>query len=139
MRITFFIIASLLFCLPKSEAQVVTDEKLKVVFQLTSSDTLVHKAMIKQLTNFLNAAPNSKLEVVCHNNGINFLNAETTLQANKIKELSEKGVDFVACNNTLTERKIPKEKLLPQSRIVPAGVVEIVQKQNKKWAYIKAG
>lgn len=122
-----------------SSQTTVTTDPLQVVFQLTSSDTTVFKGLIKQLNNFLNAAPSSNIEVVCHNNGINFLISETTTQAEAIKSLNKKGVDFVACNNTLTDRKIPKEKLLPMSRIVPAGVVEIVLKQKLSWAYIKAG
>ena len=60
-------------------------------------------------------------------------------QAEKIKELSAKGVDFVACENTLRERKIARTELLDTCRTVPAGVVEIVIKQDAGWAYIKAG
>jgi intracellular sulfur oxidation DsrE/DsrF family protein len=123
----------------QSEAPVVTTKKLKVVFQLTTGDTLAQKALVKQLGNFLTAAPNAKLEVVCHNNGISFLQAAVTKQGEKIKDLSAKGVDFVACENTLRERKIKKEELLTTCRTVPAGVVEVVLKQDKGWAYIKAG
>ncbi len=116
-----------------------TTKKLKVVFQLTTSDTLAHKALAKQCQNFLNAAPNAKIEVVCHNNGITFLQTATTKQAEKIADLKAKGVDFVACENTMRERKIKREELLTVCRTVPSGVVEVVMKQDKGWAYIKAG
>ena len=122
-----------------STAPVVTNKKLKVVFQLTTNDTLAQKALVKQISNFLVAAPKSKIEVFCHNNGISFLQTNTTKQAEKIKELSAKGVDFVACENTLRERKIARTELLDTCRTVPAGVVEIVIKQDAGWAYIKAG
>lgn len=123
----------------QTETQVVTNKKLKVVFQLTTADTLSQKALIKQLNNFLKAAPNAQLEVVCHNNGITFLQSNVTKQAEGIKALAARGVDFVACENTLRERKIDKKDLLPEISFVPAGVVEIVLKQDKGWAYIKAG
>ena len=123
----------------QTESPIVTKEKLKVVFQLTSNDTLVQKALIKQLNNVLIAAPNAKIEVVCHNNGISFLQAALTKQTDGIKALHDKGVDFVACANTLRERKIKVEELLSACRIVPAGVVEIAMKQHKGWAYLKAG
>lgn len=121
----------------QNEAPAVTTEKLKVVFQLTSNDTLLQKSLVRQLNNFLTAAPRARLEVVCHNNGISFLQTAVTRQAEKIKELKARGVDFVACENTLRERKIRREELLSECRTVPAGVVEIVLKQKKKWAYIK--
>lgn len=123
----------------QTDAPVVTNKKLKVVFQLTTGDTLAHKALVKQLNNFLVAAPNAKLEVVCHNNGITFLQTDKTKQASGISALKAKGVDFVACENTLRERKIKREELMSECRTVPAGVVEVVLKQDAGWAYIKAG
>jgi intracellular sulfur oxidation DsrE/DsrF family protein len=134
----FLVLALPALAISQTEAPVVTTKKLKVVFHLTSNDTLVQKAMVKQLQNFLIAAPNAQLEVVCHNNGISFLQSAITKQGEKIVELKSKGVDFVACENTLRERKIKREELVPDCRTVPAGIVEVVMKQDKGWAYIKA-
>lgn len=114
-------------------------KKYKIVFQLTSSDTAVHRATLKQISNALAAAPNAKIEVVCHNSGISFLQTAKTIQADKIKELHSKGVIFAACENTLRERKIEKSEIVPEAIFVPAGIIEIADKQSKKWAYIKAG
>lgn len=123
----------------QNESQVMSLANHKIVFQLASDDTLVHKALMKQLTNIFKAAPNASVEVVCHNNGIKLLHAAHTQQAAKIKELKSRGVDFVACENTMRERKIKKEDLLPDIRTVPAGIIEIVMKQEQGWSYIKAG
>jgi uncharacterized protein len=114
-------------------------KKYKIVIQLTNSDTAVHRATVKQISNALIAAPNSKIEVVCHNNGISFLQSAKTLQGDKIKELKAKGVIFVACENTLRERKIDKSEIVPEAGFVPAGIIEVVDKQTKGWAYLKAG
>lgn len=111
----------------------------KIVMQLTSADTAVHRSIIKQIHNALSAAPKSKIEVVCHNQGISFLMASKTLQAEKIRELKTQGVVFAACENTMRDRKIKREELLPEAITVPAGVIEIVKKQRKNWAYLKAG
>ena len=123
----------------QSEPGVIITKKLKVVFHLTSGDTLVQKSLAKQLSNFLVAAPNAKIEFVCHNNGITFLQTTLTKQADKIRVLKGKGVDFVACENPMRERKIKREELVGECRTVPAGVVEVVLKQDKGWRYIKAG
>jgi hypothetical protein len=48
-------------------------KKYKMVIQLTNGDTAVHRATVKQMFNALTAAPNTKIEIVCHNNGISFL------------------------------------------------------------------
>lgn len=139
-----FLICFLALALPsmmsaQSEEQVVTTKKLKVVFHLTSNDTLVQKAMVKQLHHFLIAAPNAQIEVVCHSNGISFLQSAVTRQSEKISELKSQGVVFVACENTMRERKIKKEDLVPECGTVPSGIVEVALKQDKGWSYIKPG
>jgi intracellular sulfur oxidation DsrE/DsrF family protein len=121
------------------QAQNPDNTPYKIVFQLTSADTAVQRAVIKQITNVLNAAPKSQIELVCHNAGISILVTEKTYQAEKIKMLRAQGVAFVACENTMRDRNIKREALVPEATTVPSGIVEIVKKQRKKWAYIKAG
>ena len=124
---------------PSDAPKVATLKALKIVFQLTSSDTLVHKAMLKQVINALNAAPNAQIEVVCHNNGIEMLTISKTKQAKNIAELKAKGVVFAACENTLRERKIDKTEVVSEAIFVPSGIIEIVMKQEEGWSYLKAG
>lgn len=135
--LAFLLLATPLFA--QEAAPPVDKKQHKIVIQLTSSDSLVHKAVVRQIANILEAAPNSKIEVVCHSNGISLLLAAQTRQAGKIAELSGKGVQFVACQNTLRERKIKPEELVSQSGLVPSGVMEVIRKQEKHWAYIRAG
>ncbi|MDZ4748948.1 MAG: DsrE family protein [Saprospiraceae bacterium] len=123
----------------QSNAEVVSIGEHKIVFQLTSADTNVHKAMIRQLGNLLIAAPNAKVEVVCHSQGLDILRTNHTVVYPKIKELSAQGIQFVACENTLRERKISKEEIIAESGYVKAGILEIVMKQEEGWSYIRAG
>ncbi len=122
-----------------AQTDAVDNTRYQIVFHLTSGDTLAHKALVKQLNNLLRAAPKSRIEVVCHGMGIYFLVTEKTQQAAGIRDLKARGVDFVGCENTLRERKINRTELMQEVRTVPAGIIEIVKKQRKKWAYIKAG
>lgn len=142
MKHLLFLVA-LLLTIPSLQAQedapVIDRKQHKIVIQLTSNDTLVHKAVVRQISNILEAAPNSKVEVVCHSNGISLLLAAQTKQAAKIADLKSKGVAFMACQNTMRERKIKREELLPESGMVPSGVMEVVKKQEKGWAYLRAG
>jgi len=137
--ITCLALSLLAIHLSAQEVPAVDKKAHKIVIQLTSNDTSVHKAVVRQIANILEAAPNSKIEVVCHSNGIAFLLAAQTKQAAKIAELSSKGVAFKACQNTMRERKIKPEELVSQSGYVPSGVMEVVKKQEKHWAYLRAG
>ena len=127
------------FIQAQTSADVVSKDEHKVVIQLTSADTNVHKTMVKQLGNLLAAAPNTKIEVVCHSAGLDILRTKLTVVYPKLKELNGKGVKFVACENTLKERKISKEEIIPESGYVKAGILEVIMKQEEGWSYIRAG
>ena len=144
-KIPLFLLFFLVFALKMtaqittSTAQSVKDKAYKIVFQLTSSDTSVQKALIKQVGNALTAAPKSSIEVVCHSNGITMLQTAKTISADGIKALKAKGVVFAACENTLRERKIDKSEIVGEAVFVPSGVIEVVDKETSGWAYLKAG
>lgn len=111
----------------------------KIIFQLTSGDTTAHKQLIKQFNNILSVSPTTKIEVVCHGAGIDMLVSGKTIVEDKIKTLAEKGVVFNACEFSIKERKVDRSKIISVSGFVPAGIVEIVSKQEQGWSYIKAG
>lgn len=139
----YFLMAILAIVVHSVSAQSKTSDidmaEHKIVFQLTSADTTVHKMLVRQLGNVLAAAPNSKVEVVCHGPGITMLTTAKTIVLPKIIELKGKGMEFVVCENTLAERKVTKEEIIPQAGFVKAGIIEIVKKQEEGWSYIRAG
>ncbi|MBK8353361.1 MAG: DsrE family protein [Saprospirales bacterium] len=111
----------------------------KIVFQLTTNDTLAHKSLMKQLNNITSVAPTTKIEVVCHGPGLDMLVSDKTIVLEKIKQLKAIGVDFVACEFSIKERNVPIEKIIPEAGFVKAGIIEIVSKQEQGWSYIKSG
>lgn len=54
-----------------------------------------------------------------------------------MKELALAGVRFAACNNALKGMKITREQLPRFVEVVPVGVIELIEKQNQGFAYIK--
>lgn len=114
-------------------------EPRKIVMQLTSADTTVHKMLMKQLSNIMTVAPETQIEVVCHGPGLSMLVESKSIVGQKIKESKAKGVDFVACKYSMTERKVNESELMKEARIVEAGIIEIVDRQNEGYVYIKAG
>lgn len=121
-------------------AQTKTDNKKhKIVFQLASDDTLVHKALMKQLNNIVTVAPETKVEVVVQGGGLTMLMLNKTIVQEKIAQLKKKNVEFMACEFSMTDRKITKEMMIPEAGFVPYGILEIVAKQEEGWSYIKSG
>jgi len=111
----------------------------KVVFQLTASDTLAHKALMRQLGNMLTVAPDIKIEVVCHGPGLEMLLAAKSVVSDKIAGFAKRGEEFMACEFSMKERKVDKTQIIPSAGFVEAGIIEIITKQEKGWSYIKSG
>ena len=115
-------------------------QKHKVIVQLNSGDTLVWHSTLKNVSNLKTAlGADTQVEVVAHGSGIGLLIASKTNQKAAIEELAKSGVLFMACENTIRERKIDKASILSQAGYVKSGVSEVVLKQEEGWSYLKAG
>ncbi len=111
----------------------------KIVFQLTTGDTLSHKALMKQLNNITTVSPETKVEVVCHGPGLNMLMTEKTIVHDNIQAMSKKGVVFVACEFSMTERNVSKDQIISESIYTKAGILYIVSRIEEGYNYIKSG
>jgi uncharacterized protein len=92
---------------------------------------------LKNLANILKESPDAKLITVCHGGGIKLLVQGETQHAKQISELMDKGVQFVACENTLKDKNIALEKLLSGVSTVASGAVEVIQRQHAGFSYFK--
>lgn len=110
---------------------------LKIVFQLTSGDTVIHQTLMSQLKNYYSVAPDTQFEVVCHGGGLNMLVKKTCVIQDQIKMYADKGVSFVACEFAMKKRNITKDQLVAGAGTVTSGVLEIAKKQQEGWSYIK--
>ncbi|PAC28777.1 hypothetical protein BWI92_19140 [Flectobacillus sp. BAB-3569] len=110
-----------------------------IVFHLATPDTAAYRALTKQLNNVLEVWPTAKLEVVVHNKGIGFMKKEGNVLTSQIEALTQKGVVFAVCENTMKSQKITKDQILPTAQYVPVALIELALKQEEGWSYIKAG
>lgn len=111
----------------------------RIVFQFTLADSLQQKAFSNQLKNLRKHWPEASIEVVAYNQGIEFLMNERSQHKSLISDLKKSGVKFVVCANTMKQRDIKAEQLMSEAEIIPSGIAEIVEKQEKGWSYIKGG
>jgi intracellular sulfur oxidation DsrE/DsrF family protein len=110
---------------------VFAQNKHRIIMQLTSNDINVHKGLTKQLNNLKNGWGDSvEIEVVCHGPGIDFITTEKSGFKEEINQLLKRGIVFVACENTMREKQIPKESIMIGMQFVQMGIGEIVVKQE---------
>jgi hypothetical protein len=110
---------------------------LKAIIHINFADSERQKHGLKNVTNILKAEKSAEIEVVCHGGGIGLLVKDKTDHADDVARLIKERVRFVACENTLRDKSIPKENLLPDVTTVPSGAVEVVRKQQEGFGYFK--
>lgn len=117
-------------------------EEVRVVYHLADGLDQAARAM-GNIRNHLRAEPDTRIVVVANGDGIRFLLADAKERSGKpfdaqVKALAERGVEFRVCGNTLTAHNVPVSQLLPQAKIITAGVVELARLQAKEgYVYIR--
>jgi intracellular sulfur oxidation DsrE/DsrF family protein len=110
----------------------------KVVFDLTSKDTLDHRAVIRWLNEIAIPHPDAKLEVVMYAQGFNLV-SKNSIYADAVTKLAaNKNVSFKVCAIAMKNNHVEKDQLLPCIEIIPDGIYEIISKQKEGWGYIKS-
>jgi len=111
----------------------------KVVFDLTSKDSLDQQAVIRWLKEIVAASSDAKMEVVMYAKGVTMATKEKSAVADAVTQLAtNKNISFKVCAVALKNQGIDKSQLLPGVEVVPDGIYEIISKQRDGWGYIKA-
>jgi uncharacterized protein len=116
----------------------------KVVYHVDNAETQATKAL-RNVRNHLDVAPDTKVIVVTHAEGIDFLMEGARDKKNPnidyaslVSALKARGVRFEVCEITLRNRNIKKDQFIMDAEFTPSGVVRIGQLQTREgYAYIK--
>jgi uncharacterized protein len=117
-------------------------EAVKTVYHLNDGRPQAQRAL-GNIRNHLDADPSARITVVTHGAGVDFLldgaeTADGTPFAGTVDELAQRGVKFMVCNNTLTQRKIARERLSSRAQVVPSGVAEVARLQAQEgYTYLR--
>ncbi|MEJ7823082.1 MAG: DsrE family protein [Chitinophagaceae bacterium] len=137
MKYVFFLMISTVIFNTNITAQ---KKQHKIVFDMAGSDTADHSAVIRQVNNVLKNSPQTKIEVVFHGKAVYALVKDKTTVKEKIDDLvNNKQVIIAACNNSMIRLNILKSELISSAIVVPVAMLELMDKQEKGWSYIKAG
>jgi len=110
----------------------------KVVFDLTSGDTLSQQTAIRWVNEIIKTEPTAQVEIVMFGKGLPLVVKDRSALADDVTSLAtNKNVAFKVCAIALANQKIDKSQLLTGVQVVPDGIYEIVSKQREGWGYIK--
>lgn len=110
----------------------------KVVFDLTSKDTLNQQSLLHEMSLIKKGNPDAKLEAVIYGQGLALITKDVSSQSAEIQRLlSMKDVSIKVCALAMKRQKVDASQLLPGVQIVPDGIYEIISKQRDGWGYIK--
>jgi len=81
-----------------------------------------------------------EIEFVAFGGGLKMMRSDTSPVKERLTEMSRQGVTFSGCGNTLSNQSRQEEKslsLLPETHLVPTGVVRITELQEQGWTYLR--
>ncbi|WP_338875383.1 DsrE family protein [Spirosoma sp. SC4-14] len=110
----------------------------RVVYQLNTDDEGKIKATLKNIQNALSDPRlHGKLDVelVVHGGGVAVFKKGSPFEQTLL-DLQKHGVILAQCENTLRERKISKDELLPFIGYTPSGNGELIIRQQQGWAIV---
>ena len=113
-------------------------QRNRVVIQVSDADMTKWNLALNNARNLqTDLGPNNvEIEIVAYGPGLGMLKLDSAV-ANRIGEAKDAGVEVLACENTMKAQKLSRADMLDGIGYVGAGVVEIMQKQQAGWVYLR--
>jgi len=114
------------------------DTKERVVIQVSDDNPKTWNQALNVIRNIQAAYGKDKVDVelVAFGFGIGILKADSVM-ANRIDDTVATGAKVYACENTMRGFKLSKGDMNPKIGYVPAGIIEIIEKQKAGWAVMR--
>ena len=110
--------------------------KQRLVIQMSDAEPGKWKLALSNAKNVQQDLGKQNVDIVAYGPGIAMLKLESEA-GNGVSEAMRDGVKVIACENTMRNQKLKHEDMQSGISYVDAGVVEIMQKQQQGWAYIR--
>jgi intracellular sulfur oxidation DsrE/DsrF family protein len=121
-------------------------ESHKLALQISDNDKEKMNAVLNVAANvsryYSDKGEEVEIEIVAFNAGLNMLRADKTPVAGRLKSFSQSmpNVTFQACGNTLetmTKKEGKEPPLVPNAKLVQAGVVRLIELNEKGWTIVR--
>lgn len=113
-------------------------KKHHVVFHITDNDPAKWNQVLNNAGNLQAniGKENIEIEVVANGPGLEMLKLESQA-GDRMAAAIKNGIEMKACATTMKAMKVTEKDLFPGVGTVPGGVIEIMQKQEAGWSYLK--
>jgi uncharacterized protein len=131
-------IAGLALAMP-AFAQTAAPAKHRLVIQVTDNDPARWAMVLNNTKNAqvsVGGADKIDIEIVAYGPGIYMLKGDSPVGA-RLDEAVKSGVKVVGCENTMTAFKLDKAEMRSTIGYVPAGITELMLKQQEGWSYVR--
>lgn len=124
--------------LTHSAESLAAQQKAKIVLQVSDNDPAKWNLALNNARNAQDdlGKDNIDIEIVVYGPGIHMLRMDATT-ATRVTQAIQSGISIVACENTMTAQKINKADMHDAISYVPAGVIQLMKRQQQGWAYIR--
>ena len=115
-------------------------KQVKIIFDVSSKDTLAHKGAIRHASMMAEAYPESSFMVVVYGSALPMMvKGKSTVEKDLVSLTKNKNVSLKACGVTMQRQNVDKSQLITGVEVSPNAIMEIVTKQGEGWGYIKEG
>jgi len=113
-------------------------KKHRVVFQLNDNDEAKWNMALNNVSIMQKnlGKENVEIELVANGGGLKMLKFDTTVGP-RLDGAIKSGITFYACGETMAATKVTEKDLFPGVKVVPGGNIEVMQKQEAGWTYLK--
>ena len=138
MRRSFLLLALAASIVPGFVAAQEAPTRTRVVVQVSDADPVRWNLALNNVRNLQDdlGAANVTVEIVAYGPGIAMLKFDAPTNS-RVTEAIKNGVAVQACENTMRNQKLVRADMHPNVTYVPAGVVQIIQRQQQGWAYLR--
>jgi intracellular sulfur oxidation DsrE/DsrF family protein len=140
---SWFMVLAITIATLIAPSAVLAQDAISVLYHIDDADAQGLKGL-RNIRNHLDVAPQTKIRVVTHANGVDILmdgakdKSGKVEYASLISALVSRGVVFEVCEITLKNRNLKRDQFVLEANFTPSGVARIAELQAKqKFAYIK--
>ena len=110
----------------------------RVVVQVSEADPARWNLVLNNVKNLQDelGADKVAVEIVAYGPGIGMLKFDAPSNS-RVSDAIKSGVAVQACENTMRNQSLVRADMLPGVGYVPAGVVQIIRRQQEGWAYLR--
>jgi len=113
--------------------------RYRVVFHIDEGSISRANMVLHNIQNLIDdlGEENVQVALVANGEGVKALLRSPNVHKRQISKLAQRGVQLLACRNSLRFMGLDEDDMLDPVVIVPAGVSELAKKQADGWAYIR--